>query len=181
MLNRVKNNYTHRVEELDVINQKMLTEHVFEKLIDDVTKETPSLRSLHNDFLTAEIGGSTYNRVQVDRHIRNSKGKLVAVIEAKTYLEASMLKRLVVDFWQISKSSGVSKNVKFAIVTGQWSVSPKALSFQQELLKKLTGRRVNIFVIRKDKRRNSLPFYRQERRDLDFEELNNFNKFVAHL
>tara|TARA_Y100000310_G_C20374890_1_gene665243 strand:+ start:164 stop:709 length:546 start_codon:yes stop_codon:yes gene_type:complete len=181
MLERVKNNYTYRVEELDRYSARALAGDVFELLIDDVIGEIPNLTSLKNDYVTSTIGRATQENIQVDRHIRNSKGKLRAAIEAKTYLDASMCERAVVDFFKISLSQSCNKRVKFMIVVGQISVSENSLALSQAMCKALTGRNFEIFIVNKEKRRTSRETLWQYKFPLDFIELSRFHKYMRAL
>ena len=181
-------NYTQRVNKLHTIYDEIspracanASGEVFEVLIDDTISSFPGLVSLRNDFLTVELNGYVMNNVQVDRHIRNSFGKVVSVIEGKTYLDSCYCKRVVVDFIEIASSSEIDENVDFVVITGQKTIDPNTYNYYQEFCRKHTGRNFKLFVLNEIKQRNSKkPLYREQFK-LDNIELKRFYEYVNRL
>lgn len=187
-MNSIFENYERRVNRLEEIYSELgpracanSSGEVFESLIDDVVSHFQNLKSIKNDFLTVQLNGYSMSNVQVDRHIRNSENKLLAVVESKVYLDACYCKRAVVDFLEIHSSDNTNVDIEYVIVTGQKTIHTDTYAYYQELCKKFTGKYFKLFILNETKKRNSKKPLYQEKFKLDSNEINQFYEFISKL
>lgn len=180
ILRHAVSNYSNRLRNLT--SDKGEAGQLFEDLIFDIIQTIPTLKVLHNDYLTANIGGVEINNLQVDCHVRRKiNNKLLCCIEAKTYVDACFMKRAVSDFMSISRSVEHRKNLRFVVFAGQRNVKKETESYQQAFLKEFTGKGFELFVVNLQKTRNSTKPLYQEQLPLDLEELNRFRNYLLKL
>lgn len=187
-MNQIIQNYQQRVNNLyNIYNDfgpracAAASGEVFEHLVDDVVSCFSTLKSLKNDYLTVHLEAYTMSNVQVDRHIRNSEDKLIAVVESKVYLDACYCKRAVIDFLEISSSTTINSELEYVIVTGQTTINENTYNFYQELCKKFTGKYFHLFVLNEEKKRNSKKPLYKETFKLDETELQKFYEYIGKL
>tara|TARA_Y100000996_G_C22290959_1_gene548064 strand:+ start:20 stop:589 length:570 start_codon:yes stop_codon:yes gene_type:complete len=111
-----------------------------------IQEEFPNLVVKQNDYLTLETGGYTNDRIQVDLHVYE-KDKIKFVVECKSYLDSSMLKRAIFDFLEIKKAIGDCPRI---ISTGQLAIKEETLNYHRELAKEL-GVPFEVFVLNTSK------------------------------
>jgi len=173
-------NYSNRL--MGLTSDKGEAGQLFEDLIFDIIQTIPTLKVLHNDYLTANIGGVEINNLQVDCHVRSkTNNKLLCCVEAKTYVDACFMKRAVSDFMSISRSTEHRKDLRFVIFAGQRAVKKETENYQQAFLKEFTGKGFDLFVVNLQKIRNATKPLYQEQFPLDLEELNRFHNYLLKL
>jgi hypothetical protein len=106
------------------------------QLFQDVAKKLiilvdPSLTCKHNDYLTktSPTGKFKVTNLQVDLHIYRDE-KLLFILESKTYLDVSYLKRALEDFREIREITG---DVPAIVWSGQDAVSKNAFGYYNEI------------------------------------------------
>lgn len=90
----------------------------------------PSIVCKHNDYIILEStpGSGLFNKVQVDLHLYKD-GELMALVEAKTYLDKSMLTRAVAEFGYIREEF---PSVPAAVFMGQIATDIERLEWMQD-------------------------------------------------
>tara|TARA_Y100000592_G_C5479151_1_gene324254 strand:- start:1735 stop:2304 length:570 start_codon:yes stop_codon:yes gene_type:complete len=105
-----------------------LYEEITTMIINEVS---PNLIVKQRDNLIAEAGGYVNDGIQVDLHVYD-KDEAKFVVECKSYLDSSMLKRAIMDFYEVKKVLGDCPRI---ISTGQLSIKEATLNYHRELAK----------------------------------------------
>lgn len=174
-------------------------EDFLQNIFDNINKYIPTANIISkvgsNDFLTLELEYKgekiTNDKIQVDRHIF-SRGKRIAFIENKTYLDSCYYDRALADFKKIvysMKQKGYNpEDFKYIVFAGQNAASEDRLFFYEaefyHSIKHLTqnesGVDTRIFFFQKGKRNSSHPLYKIKH-ELDDEVLTNFIKYIVSI
>ena len=126
---------------------------LYEALFDDLVSCT-SLAVAEDKYIRSrEIDGLTIDNLQVDKHIVKD-GQLVIAGECKAYLDVSMLKRAVMDFYSISRSPDASHLKKVGVLAGQLCGSAASRQYYIGLCQELTGYTPEIFTVCSTKQRD---------------------------
>lgn len=187
-LSQVVKTYEEEVDDLPRIHRDLgggAARHSSGLLYENLIKrtcESLSLEPRKNDYKkTEEIDGTSLDRLQVDWHVY-LKGLMRKALESKTYLDTTKLKKVVMDFIELTNSPEVPKDVEYAIVSGQNTCSESSLLYYPSLFKSLTGKEMKIFFLNPTKRRNGgRPIYDETCRQdftLDLETYNSFVEFL---
>lgn len=130
----------------------------------------PSIVCKHNDYILLESspGSGLINKVQVDLHLYKD-GELMALVEAKTYLDKSMLTRAVAEFGYIREEF---PNVPSAIFMGQQATDIERLEWMKDRHNFAT------FTVNQTKQRRSTSPIFKTRDPLDNEALQSFAAWV---
>jgi len=154
---------------------------IFENFVQKICSSI-DLVAKKNDYKKSKtINGYFVKNLQVDKHIYRD-GIMVKAVESKCYLDSCYCKRAVLDFIELYESPDVSKDVEYAILTGQSCVAKDSLNYYSAMFTEKTGKKLNVFVINKHKKRSGKrPIYAQEFND-DFQlDINEVNRFVEWL
>jgi len=137
------------------------------KMVDD------DLDCKKNDYMVKYSSSGKYkiSNLQVDVHVYKN-GKLVLIVESKTYLDACYLKRAVEDFTQIRDVVG---NVPAVIWSGQNAVGKNTFGYYNEEYEFET-----FFVNQTKKRNSNNPVYKSCD-PLDVNELKRFYDYVKSI
>jgi hypothetical protein len=107
---------------------------------------------------------------------------LKILLEDKTYLDVCYLKRCVLDFMELDQSPDVPDDVEYAIFAGQNAVGKDALAYYPAYFEKYTHKKLNMFFVNPQYKRNSKrPIYKEQFRshfDLDMTEYNRFIEWL---
>lgn len=133
----------------------------------------PGLTCKHNDYLTkiSPTGKFKVMNLQVDLHIYRGE-KLLFILESKTYLDASYLKRALEDFREIRE---IVDDIPAIIWAGQESVSKDAFGYYNEIYDFET-----FFCNITKKRKSKNPIYKTCD-PLDKKELRRFCNYVREI
>jgi hypothetical protein len=90
----------------------------------------PSIVCKHNDYIVLESsrGSGLINKVQVDLHLYKD-GKLIALVECKTYLDKTMLTRFVGEVGYIREQF---PNIPAAVFMGQMATNIERLEWMKD-------------------------------------------------
>ena len=123
-----------------------------------INEINPNLIVKQRDNLIAEAGGYVNDGIQVDLHVYE-KDKIKFVVECKSYIDSSMLKRAIIDFYEVKKVLGdcpriissSSKDFDLRIIsTGQLAIKEATLNYHKELAKEF-GVPFELFVLNSNK------------------------------
>lgn len=174
-------------------------ENILQKIFDEINSKVPEAKIVskvgRTDYLskTVHYKGRTYdfNQIQVDRHIWR-KGKRIAFIENKTYLDSCYYGRALSDFKKIAQSLNQHgkdpAEVKYIVFAGQNAIRDKTqIIYEIDFLedtKYLTERKEGIepfvFFIFKEKRKASKPLYKYKH-ELDTAVLRDFIELILQI
>lgn len=162
----IKNKYTQIGQGATRDLMGNLYQNICKKIIHAVDKD---LHVKKNDYLTLRSKSKKYslNKIQVDWHVYRDND-LLMIIECKTYLDASFLKRAIDDFETIRK---IKKSVPSVIFSGQNAVGKNAWGFYNDEYD------FDSFFINTEKRRSKNPVYKSCN-PLDEEEIRRFAEYV---
>ena len=154
---------------------------LYENFITNICKIF-NLDARKNDHKISEmINGFQVKNLQVDKHIYKNN-VLKKLVESKTYLDLSFLKRAVGDMTDLYFSPEVDDKVEYAIFTGQKCLDENSLNFHMEKFKIRTGKTLKIFVFNKNKIRNpKKAIYMKKYKDdfsIDMEVVKEFVKWL---
>ena len=154
---------------------------LYEDLISNLCKIF-NLNAKKNDYKRSEvIDGYQLNNLQVDRHIYKGH-KLIKMVESKTYLDVCYLKRAVDDMIDLYFSPDVDDSVDFAIFTGQKCLAEESQQFHVAKFKRKTGKKLQVFVLNKNKIRSGTKAIYMEEYKNDFSlDMEVVEKFVTWL
>jgi len=111
-----------------------------------INEINPNLIVKQRDNLIAEAGGYVNDGIQVDLHVYE-KDKIKFVVECKSYIDSSMLKRAIIDFYEVKKVLGDCPRI---ISTGQLAIKEATLNYHKELAKEF-GVPFELFVLNSNK------------------------------
>ena len=174
-------------------------ENFLQNIFNQINKHVPNAKIISKvgttDYLSLNIKykgkKAANNQIQVDRHVF-SKGKRIAFIENKTYLDSCYYDRALADFRKIVQSIKQSKkepaDCKYIVFAGQNAASNNKLFFYEaeffndikHLTKNGKGVDVKIFFFLKGKRKSSLPLYKVKH-ELDDKVLKEFISYMLSL
>jgi hypothetical protein len=174
-------------------------EGFLQNIFDNINEYIPSAKIVSKvgstDFLSLTINYKnrkiTNDTIQVDRHVF-SKGKRIAFIENKTYLDSCYYDRALADFKKIvyaMKQEGEKpEDFAYIVFAGQNAASEDKLFFYEaeffnsikHLTKNEKGVDTRIFFFLKGKRSSSHPLYKIKH-DLDDKVLKNFILYIVSL
>lgn len=177
----------------------VFVEGFLQNIFDNINKYIPTAHILSKvgstDFLTLTIDYKgkkiTNDKIQVDRHVF-SKGKRIAFIENKTYLDSCYYDRALADFkkivYSMKQSGNAPEDFKYIVFAGQNAASNDKLFFYEaefyhsikHLTKDELGVDTKIFFFQKGKRNSSHPLYK-EKHELDDVVLTNFIKYIISI
>lgn len=146
------------------------------------TCEALGLDARKNDYKRSMIVNGKYlKNLQVDKHVYKDN-VLKKLVEDKTYLDACYLKRCVQDFMELEQSPDVPDDVEYAIFAGQNACGKDPLVYYPGYFEKYTGKKINIFFVNPQRKRNSKrPIYKAQFRS-DFElDMVEYTRFIQWL
>ena len=154
---------------------------LFEDLFNDLIDCTSLSIAKDKYVRSREINGLTIDNLQVDKHLVKDD-QLVIVGECKAYLDVSMLKRAVMDFYSIVRSPDAANLRKVCVLAGQLCGSASSRQYYIELCQELTGLTPEIFTVCSTKQRDGKiqlhdPAF-QDNFSLDVDELQRFISWI---
>jgi len=187
-LNQIIKEYNSAVDNLPVLHKnkgggraRYASGLVYENLTLR-TCEMLGLDARKNDYKRSMVvNGKCLKNLQVDKHIYKDD-VLKKLVENKTYLDACYLKRCIQDFMELDQSPDVPDDVEYGIFVGQNAVGKDAFAYYPGYFEKYTGKKLNMFFVNPQYKRNSKrPIYKEEFRSHFELDMIEYTRFIGWL
>lgn len=133
---------------------EQISQKIFEFCINDLNIENYEVYRGSEKKIMCKIDDDAYFEAQVDKHIEIEKN-LVAICEAKTYLDKTYVERASSDFSIIRKYNKIGdKQIYSCIISLQDCVKKETLSFFMK-----DGHIDNVFILMDKKRAGTKPIW----------------------